>query len=142
MPIPPCEPSTSQASTRVQKAKQGFCPGIKRANGLNGSGQHFLQKIQLFFFSSSYIPFCCFFFSLSSFLASLKKKKLNIIVISNFKYLHINATIERVGYPRVEVAPLYLVTQSGPTLCDPMDCSPPGSSVLGDSSGKNTGVGC
>ena len=25
---------------------------------------------------------------------------------------------------------------------DPMDCSPPGSSVLGDSPGKNTGVGC
>ena len=28
------------------------------------------------------------------------------------------------------------------TLRDPMDCSPPGSSVLGDSPGKNTGVGC
>ena len=28
-----------------------------------------------------------------------------------------------------------------PTLCDPMDCSPPGSSPL-DSPGKNTGVGC
>ena len=28
------------------------------------------------------------------------------------------------------------------TLCDPMDCSPPGSSVHGDSSGKNSGVGC
>ena len=27
-------------------------------------------------------------------------------------------------------------------LCDPMDCSPPGSSVHGDSLGKNTGVGC
>ena len=27
-------------------------------------------------------------------------------------------------------------------LCDPMDCNPPGSSVHGDSSGKNTGVGC
>ena len=27
-------------------------------------------------------------------------------------------------------------------LCDPMDCSPPGSSVHGDSQGKNTGVGC
>ena len=26
-------------------------------------------------------------------------------------------------------------------LCDPMDCSPPGSSVHGDFSGKNTGVG-
>ena len=29
-----------------------------------------------------------------------------------------------------------------PTLCDPMDCSLPGSSVHGDSPGKNTGVGC
>ena len=28
------------------------------------------------------------------------------------------------------------------TLCDPMDCSPPGSSVHGDFPGKNTRVGC
>ena len=34
------------------------------------------------------------------------------------------------------------VTQSCPALCDPMDCSSPGSSVRGDSPGKNTGVGC
>ena len=27
-------------------------------------------------------------------------------------------------------------------LCDPMDCSPPGSSVHGDSPAENTGVGC
>ena len=26
--------------------------------------------------------------------------------------------------------------------CDPMECSPPGSSVHGDSPGKNTGMGC
>ena len=32
--------------------------------------------------------------------------------------------------------------QSCPTFCDPVDCSPPGSSVHGDSPGKNTGVGC
>ena len=32
--------------------------------------------------------------------------------------------------------------QSCPTLCDPTDCSPPGSSVHGDSPGKNAGVGC
>ena len=32
--------------------------------------------------------------------------------------------------------------QSCPTLCNPMDCSPPGSSVHGNSPGKNTGVGC
>ena len=31
--------------------------------------------------------------------------------------------------------------QSCPTLCNPMDCSLQGSSVHGDSSGKNTGVG-
>ena len=37
---------------------------------------------------------------------------------------------------------LCLVTQSCPTLCDPMDCIPPDSSVHGDSPGKNTGVGC
>ena len=34
-----------------------------------------------------------------------------------------------------------LVTQWCLTLCDPMDCSPPSSSVHGDSPGKNTGVG-
>ena len=37
---------------------------------------------------------------------------------------------------------LCLVTKLRPTLCNPMDCSPPGSSVHGDSPGKNTGVGC
>ena len=36
---------------------------------------------------------------------------------------------------------VYLVVQSCPTLCDFMDCSPPGSSVLGDPPGKNTAVG-
>ena len=35
-----------------------------------------------------------------------------------------------------------LVTQSCLTLCDPMYCSPPGSSVHGIFSGKNTGEGC
>ena len=34
------------------------------------------------------------------------------------------------------------VTQSCPTLCDPMDYSTPGSSVHGISSGKNIGVCC
>ena len=32
--------------------------------------------------------------------------------------------------------------QSSLTLCDPVDCSPPGSSVHEASPGKNTGVGC
>ena len=32
--------------------------------------------------------------------------------------------------------------QSCPTLCDPIDGSPPGSPIPYDSPGKNTGVGC
>ena len=37
-------------------------------------------------------------------------------------------------------AVLCLMSQSCLTLCDSMDCSPPGSSVPGDSPGKTTGV--
>ena len=37
---------------------------------------------------------------------------------------------------------LCLVAQLCLTPCDPMDCGPPGSSIHGDSSGKNTGVVC
>ena len=37
---------------------------------------------------------------------------------------------------------LCLVAQLCPTLCNPTDCSLPGSSVHGDSPAKNTGVGC
>ena len=35
-----------------------------------------------------------------------------------------------------------IVAQLCPTLCSPMNCILPGSSVHGDSPGKNTGVGC
>ena len=50
-------------------------------------------------------------------------------------------------YPNFHVPPtlgdvLCLVTQLCLTLCNPRDFSPPGSSVHGDSPGKNTGVGC
>ena len=37
---------------------------------------------------------------------------------------------------------LCLVTQSRPTLCDPMDCSLSGYSVHGNFPGNNAGVGC
>ena len=46
------------------------------------------------------------------------------------------------SYLSVCCAMLCLLAQSCPTLCDPVDCSSPGSSVHGDSPGKNTGVGC
>ena len=37
---------------------------------------------------------------------------------------------------------LHAYAQLCPTLCDPMNYSPPGSSVHGDSPGKKIGVGC
>ena len=37
---------------------------------------------------------------------------------------------------------LCFATQSCPTLCHPMDCSPPGSSDHRDSPSKNIGVSC
>ena len=40
------------------------------------------------------------------------------------------------------VAVLGLIAQSCPTVWNPIDCNPPGSSVHGDSPGKITGVGC
>ena len=42
----------------------------------------------------------------------------------------------------INVCMVLKVTQSCPTLCDPLDHSPPGSSVHGDSPSKNTGMGC
>ena len=42
----------------------------------------------------------------------------------------------------VKIKVLCLVAQSCPTLFDPVDHNPPGSSVHGDSPGKNTGMGC
>ena len=44
--------------------------------------------------------------------------------------------------PLFEHNVLFLVTQLCLTVCDPMDGSPPDSSVHGDSPGKKTGVGC
>ena len=44
--------------------------------------------------------------------------------------------------PQLRECRAVLVTHSCPTLCDPVDCSPPGSSAHGDSPGKNTGVVC
>ena len=44
-------------------------------------------------------------------------------------------------YTYMSMCMCVLVSQSYPTLCDSSDCNSPGSSVHGDSPGKNTGVG-
>ena len=48
----------------------------------------------------------------------------------------------KIHSPALNELVLCLVTQSCPTLCNLMDCGLPGSSIHGDSLGKNTGVAC
>ena len=45
-------------------------------------------------------------------------------------------------YPEQFPRLLCLASWLNPTLCNTVDCSLPGSSVHGDSPGKNSGVGC
>ena len=69
----------------------------------------------------------------------------NISPVGKGKLLHVSWNNVLLGSRKIvkllSNAVLCLVTQSCPSLCDPMDCSPPGSSVHGDSPGKNTGTG-
>ena len=58
-----------------------------------------------------------------------------VLKISLDALLEKQNTIPKPVYCTCLVVQLYL------TLSDPMDCSPPGSSVHEDSPGKNTGVG-
>ena len=51
-----------------------------------------------------------------------------------------NTLSENSGEPQTCMRAKWL--QLCETLCDPMDCSPPGSSVHGDSPAKNIGMGC
>ena len=59
---------------------------------------------------------------------------------SGFPFRIVEAEV-RMGHPSDSMCVCVLVAQSCLTLCNPMDYSPPGSSVQ-NSLGKNTGVGC
>ena len=51
-------------------------------------------------------------------------------------------TIVNIYAPNIGAPQLSKVTQSCPTLCDPIDCSLSGSSVHGIFPGKSAGVDC
>ena len=67
------------------------------------------------------------------------KRERGTLSLSLFSYLQSWSPVDLISHFPVlwiEVYPpksivQYLVTQSCPTLCDPMDCSPPGSSIHG-----------
>ena len=61
----------------------------------------------------------------------------------SFLYLSLsNSSADEIYIYMYIYAVLCIVAQSCLTLSDPMDCSPPGSSVHAGSSSKNTVVGC
>ena len=70
---------------------------------------------------------------LKSFLKRVKEESEKASLKPNIKKTKIMASCPIV---------LCLVTQSCPTLCDPVDCSQPGSSIHGNCPGKYTGVPC
>ena len=85
---------------------------------------HVIESVML----SNYLIFCYLLLLLPSIFPSIR-------VFSNESAHHIR-------WPKTIRRPCSLVAQSCSTLCNPVDCSPPGSSVLGDSPGKNSGVSC
>ena len=66
---------------------------------------------------------------------------MNIVVNVSFWIVLFSGYMSRSGIAR-SCAVLSLVAWSCLILCDPMDCSPPGSSVHVDSPGRKTGMGC
>ena len=63
------------------------------------------------------------------------------ILLSSLSFIYLFLLTIGIQY-YIDCAVLCLVAQSCLTLCDPMDCSPQGSFVHGDSPGKNTEVDC
>ena len=84
----------------------------------------------------SHVPFAGKFLCMLQDLASVFLLNLSLNFSGSVGYFHSCATTMP-----CTCAVLCLVTQSCPTLCDPMNCSLPGSSVHGGSPGKNTGMG-
>ena len=70
------------------------------------------------------------------------KSSLHGLKIKGYKTIVCQQTETTLGILMLCCAVLYCLAQSCLTLCKFIDCSPPGSSVHGDSPGKNTGVGC
>ena len=84
----------------------------------------------------------CMNVSLSSSLCSFQHIECMCIYIYLYVYMYIFVHVCIHIHIIYIYAELCLVALSCLTLCNPMDCSPAGSSVHGDSLGKNTGISC
>ena len=65
-----------------------------------------------------------------------------LVICLQFMRPWFNSWVGKIPWRRDRLCCACLVAQSCPTPCDHMDCSPPGSSIHGDSPGQNTGMSC
>ena len=71
----------------------------------------------------------------------VKQQLLTMVTMLHPQHLLTTFTYSTLSIPPTSAAAAKML-QSCPTLCDPIDGSPPGSPCPWDSPGKNTGVGC
>ena len=112
------------------------CDKLKSLHSYSNYNGRFPFDISLCLFHKSRIfynkHFTYFAYSFTFLLKMLRRKKTNHCWV-----FHTETSLNNCF-----TAVLCLVTQSCPTLWDPMNCRLSGSSVHGDSPDKNTGVGC
>ena len=65
-----------------------------------------------------------------------------LVICLQFMRPWFNSWVGKKPWRRDRLCCACLVAQSCPTPCNHMDCSPPGSSIHGDSPGQNTGMSC
>ena len=135
--------------------KLEFSPGICQRVGLLDYIFSFLRKLYIAFHRCTNLHWRNFLnipnLRSNFFIKYLKigsNHKLSLCLLFRaLNYLLLPATVPTLWrdlphFLCVFCAMLCLVIQSFPILCNPMDDSLPGSSVHGDSPGKNPGVGC
>ena len=128
--------------------------GIFPTQGLNLG---LLKELVNFFYEgqgSKYLRLCCSYLTLLLWLEAATEGTSEWEGLCPSKTLFTKTSIDpthlwpEIWWPVLHISTSYslyvvcLVAQSCPTLCDPMDCSPPGHSIHGDSPSKNTEVNC
>ena len=92
---------------------------------------HCFQRLYLIWFQSFWVCSNLFPVFLESVACVLDKNMYSAVVEQNVLHTYARS-----------ILPMCLVARSFLILCNPMDCSLPGSSVYGDSPGKNTRMDC
>ena len=103
---------------------------------------YFSFNHMLLVFVEAWYGFKSFVYKIYSWMIFLKMTSVPILAEGYFLFKGTKCILALLCFQYLPFFPCKLVTQSCLTLCYPMDCSPPGSSVHEIFPGKDTGVGC